>query len=392
MKKIRGLISSFLRYFNYHFLWRFIFFLSSVFPVNNKLIVFADTHSTTLTDNMQCIYDELKKRDGYKFVFCLAPELSGNKLKDLFSVYFGFMRFCRYYARCGTLILTDSYLPAFACKPRNDTTVIQLWHACGAFKKWGYSTADYEWGADKKALNRYPLHNCYTKVCVSSDCIVPFYAQAFNCDESIISPAGIPRTDIYFDENFKKNARTIVEDALPEIKGKSIILYAPTFRGTNFKSAHTDIHMDYNALKNKLGDRYVIINKFHPYIQNGLEIDDKFGGFVFNAPTGIDVSVLLCACDILISDYSSLIFEYSLLARPMIFYAYDLDEYDRERSFYYPYREFVPGEIVSDTNQIINAVENIEKSFDSERVLQFCQKFMSACDGQSTKRIIKWIK
>ncbi|MEG1243915.1 MAG: CDP-glycerol glycerophosphotransferase family protein, partial [Oscillospiraceae bacterium] len=107
---------------------------------------------------------------------------------------------------------------------------------------------------------------------------------------------------------------------------------------------------------------------------------------------GIDVSVLLCACDILISDYSSLIFEYSLLARPMIFYAYDLDEYDRERSFYYPYREFVPGEIVSDTNQIINAVENIEKSFDSERVLQFCQKFMSACDGQSTKRIIKWIK
>ncbi|MEG0978929.1 MAG: CDP-glycerol glycerophosphotransferase family protein, partial [Oscillospiraceae bacterium] len=163
-------------------------------------------------------------------------------------------------------------------------------------------------------------------------------------------------------------------------------------RGTNFKSAHTDIHMDYNALKNKLGDRYVIINKFHPYIQNGLEIDDKFGGFVFNAPTGIDVSVLLCACDILISDYSSLIFEYSLLARPMIFYAYDLDEYDRERSFYYPYREFVPGEIVSDTNQIINAVENIEKSFDSERVLQFCQKFMSACDGQSTKRIIKWIK
>lgn len=392
MKKIRSAIRMSLHYFNYHFLWGFIFLISSIFPVNDKLVIFADTHSTTLTDNMQCIYDKLKERDGYKFVFCLAPKMTGKKLKDVWAVYSGFMRFCWNYARCGTLILTDSYLPAFSCKPRKGTTVIQLWHACGAFKKWGYSTAESEWGPDKKKLERYPLHNCYSKVSVSSSSIIPFYAQAFNCDESKILPVGVARTDIYFDDDFVSSARPAVESAIPQINGRKIILYAPTFRGANVKFAHTDSNMDYKALKNAFGDKYVIINKLHPFIANGLEIQDEYSDFVFNAPSGMDISVLLCASDIVISDYSSLIFEYALLTRPMIFYAYDLEEYDKERSFYLPYREFVPGDIVFDTQGIMNSIKNIEQGFDPQHVVDFRQKYMDACDGKSTQRILEWIK
>jgi len=392
LKTLRSDVRNFLRYFNYHILWRFIFLVNSILPVNKNLVIFADAHSTTLTDNMQCIYDELKKRSGYKFIFCLAPNMSGKKIKDLFAVYFGFIRFCRYYARCRTLILTDSYLPAFACKPRKNTTVIQLWHACGAFKKWGYSTAENDWGADKKALKRYPLHNCYSKVCVSSECIIPFYAQAFNCDESIIEAIGVPRTDIYFDDDFKKSARPNLEKTIPNINGRKIILYAPTFRGVNVKTAHTNVQMDYSALKKAFGDKYVIINKFHPFIENGIDIDNEFKDFVFNSPKEMDISILLCAADVVISDYSSLIFEYSLLARPMIFYAYDLEEYDKERSFYYSYKDFVPGDIVKNTSEIIDAIKNIETDFDVERVNEFCEKFMSACDGKSTQHVLNWIK
>lgn len=392
MKILRIAFRNFLRYFNYHILWRFIFLINSILPVNEKLVVFADAHSKALTDNMQCIYTELKKRGGYKFIFCLAPTMSGKKIKDLFAVYFGFMRFCKYYARCGTLILTDSYLPAFACKPRKNTTVIQLWHACGAFKKWGYSTAENDWGADQKALKRYPLHNCYSKVCVSSKSIVPFYSQAFNCDENIIRAVGVPRTDIYFNDKFKSIARPNLESELPQIKDKKIILYAPTFRGINIKTAHNNAQINYSVLKEALDDKYVIINKLHPFISDGLNIDDEFNNFVFNAPKGMDISQLLCASDIVISDYSSLIFEYSLLARPMIFYAYDLDEYDKERSFYYNYKDFVPGDIVKDTNGIIDSVKKVETEFDMEQVNKFCEEFMSSCDGKSTQRILDWIK
>lgn len=356
------------------------------------MVVFADSYSKNLTDNMQCVYDELEKQGGYKFVFCLAPDLTGNKVRDMFNLYFGFMRFCKYYARCGTLILTDSYLPAFACKPRKDTTVIQLWHACGAFKKWGYSTADNSWGADKKTLKRYPLHNCYSKVCVSSKSVIPFYAQAFNCDESIIEAVGVPRTDVYFDSDFKSTARQKLENKIPNINERKIILYAPTFRGANVKSAYTDIQMDYELLKSALGDRYVIINKFHPFVKNGKKIDDSYADFVFSSPDDMDISTLLCASDIVISDYSSLIFEYSLLSRPMIFFAYDLEEYDKERSFYYPYRDFVPGDIAQNTQELIDAIVKTENNFNTEKVDAFRSNFMNACDGNSTKRILKWIK
>lgn len=361
-------------------------------PVDDKLIVFADTHSKTLTDNMQCIYDELEKRGGYKYKYFLAPTLSGNKIKDLFTLYLGFMRFSRYYARCSTLILTDSYLPAFANKPRKNTKVIQLWHGCGAFKKWGYSTATSGWGANEKRLKLYPLHNCYTDVCVSSPDIIPCYAEAFNCSKDIIHPVGIPRTDIYFDESYLSDCNKKLKDSLPQINGRKIILYAPTFRGANVKLAHTNNEIDYDKFKDELSDKYVLINKLHPFISNGLLIDEKYKDFVFNAPKDMDISGLLCCADIVISDYSSLIFEFALMKKPMIFFAYDLEEYDKERSFYYPYKEFVPGDIVYNTNEIISCVKSLETDFNPKRIEDFLDKFMSSCDGNSTKRIMDWIK
>lgn len=389
---MRKLIRNFLRYFNYHILWRSIFLFNCILPVDDKLVVFADTHSQTLTDNMQCIYDELQKRGGYKYKYFFAPQLTGNKIKDLFSVYFGFMRFSKYYARCSTLILTDSYLPSFANKPRKNTTVIQLWHACGAFKKWGYSTAESSWGANKKRLKMYPLHNCYSKVCVSSKEIVPFYAQAFNCSDNIIKPVGVPRTDIYFNEDFIKSSRENLLNEIPEINGRKIIMYAPTFRGHNVKVAHTENQMDYAKLKDAFSNNYVIINKLHPFISDGLEINDEFKDFVFNAPKSMDISNLLCCADIVISDYSSLIFEYSLFCKPMIFFAYDLEEYESERNFYYPYKDFVPGDIVYNTDEIISSVKKVETNFDSNKVKNFCDRFMSSCDGNSTARVMQWIK
>lgn len=95
----------------------------------------------------------------------------------------------------------------------------------------------------------------------------------------------------------------------------------------------------------------------------------------------------MCAADMLISDYSSVIFEYSLLSRPMIFFAYDLEEYDRDRSFYNKYEDFVPGPIVRDTDGIISAVRQAQSGFDSAKIENFRNYFMDACDGHSTARI-----
>ncbi|MBQ7116959.1 MAG: CDP-glycerol glycerophosphotransferase family protein, partial [Clostridia bacterium] len=102
----------------------------------------------------------------------------------------------------------------------------------------------------------------------------------------------------------------------------------------------------------------------------------------------MSVDELLCVSDICISDYSSLVFEYSLFEKPMIFFAYDLKEYFDSRGFYYDYEELTPGPICGTTDEIIAYIGNIEQSFDKGEVKKFRNKFMSACDGRSTERII----
>ncbi|MDR0314783.1 MAG: CDP-glycerol glycerophosphotransferase family protein [Oscillospiraceae bacterium] len=388
MGKIILGIKSLLRFFKYHVLWRAVFTLSCIFPVDEKLVIFADSYNCSMTDNMECVYNALTKHGGYKFKFFFAAPKSYNKIYDHIKTSIIHLKFCWYYARCSTLLLTDSYLPAFSCKPRSRTQVIQLWHACGAFKKWGYSTALKSWGADRKALKRYPLHNCYSRVCVSSDSVIPHYADAFNCDESIIKAIGVPRTDAFFDDGFVLTRTKSVRESIPNLGNRKIILYAPTFRGSDLKSARFDDPLDYRLLKEFLGESYVFIVKLHPFIEQHTHKDDELSDFVIRS--SFDISSLLCSADILISDYSSVIFEYSLLQRPMIFYAYDLEEYEEQRSFYYEYKEFVPGKIVNDTPALIDAVLNAGIS-SSQKLKHFKDDFMSACDGHSTDRIADMI-
>ena len=101
---------------------------------------------------------------------------------------------------------------------------------------------------------------------------------------------------------------------------------------------------------------------------------------------------LLMVSDIVISDYSSLIFEYSIFERPMIFFAYDLKDYNDWRGFYYAYDQMTPGPIFVKTEQIIDYIQHIEERFDRVQVHNFREKFMSACDGHATEKIIKLLE
>ncbi|MBO5089120.1 MAG: CDP-glycerol glycerophosphotransferase family protein, partial [Lachnospiraceae bacterium] len=111
--------------------------------------------------------------------------------------------------------------------------------------------------------------------------------------------------------------------------------------------------------------------------------------FCIEAGQDLLIEELLMVSDVCITDYSSIIFEYSLLNKPMFFFAYDLEEYYDERGFYYPYEEFVPGPIVKTTKELIQQLHCIEE-YDISKIEAFCKQYMSACDGHSTKRILDY--
>jgi len=111
------------------------------------------------------------------------------------------------------------------------------------------------------------------------------------------------------------------------------------------------------------------------------------GRFAEDVSDIFDIDELLCVSDLCISDYSSLVFEYSLFQRPILFFAYDLEDYIDWRGFYYDYEELTPGPVVRTTEEIITCIQNQEECFEFEKIRAFKQKFMSACDGKATARI-----
>lgn len=393
--KLKAFIKKHIKKFLYKKLAPCVFRFYSRKPINEKSVVFADSSATLLPDNMTEIYDRLNSM-GYETRVFLKRKSSKKWYKDKLYELVNSYRFTKAYAQCGCLILTDYYYYAYANKPRENQQVIQLWHGCGAFKKWGYSTVNLEWGADKETLEEYPIHNTYTYVTVSSESVKKFYAEAFNCDEKIIHADGVPRTDKYFDEKYVSSAREKVLEKYPEIGNRKIILYSPTFRGASKGKANFTQMLDFIYLKKHLEKEYVILVKLHPFVKKGMNLSkglkEIYGDFVFDVSKTLPIDDAMCAADMVVTDYSSLIFEYALLMRPMIFFAYDLRQYDRERSFYSDYENFVPGDIVNDTEELYLAIRKNEKHFDRERVVKFKTEFMSACDGKSTDRILKIIE
>ncbi len=394
--KLKKRLSLIRRTILYYVIWPHYFRKYSKLPINEKKVVFAyaDTFKT-MPDNLRCMKKYLEAR-GYTCVAIEHAENDPAARTGFFGKLLGLKvceDFFREFCTAKALFLNEYYFPAYACKPREGQRVVQLWHACGAFKKWGYSTADKSWGASKKELQRFPIHNTYTDVCVSSPKVSFAYAEAFQCPESIIKPLGVPRTDVFFDPAFVASSREVLRKRFPQIGERKIILYAPTFRGNSILESYNENKLDFIRLKEALGDEYVIVLKLHPRTAKAFHIPspvkEVVGDFVFNATRSVAIDTALCAADIVISDYSSLVFEYSLLERPMLFFAYDLKEYDDARSFYFKYEDFVPGPIVTDTEQIVTAIQNVETACDLNRVRQFKADYMSACDGHSLERIAK---
>ncbi|MCL1951269.1 MAG: CDP-glycerol glycerophosphotransferase family protein [Oscillospiraceae bacterium] len=365
-------------------LWAPLYRLGRLRRLDPRLVLFASELEPAPGDNLRPLMERLAA-EGYDCRFFGVTQDLPRLQRQVRS-----MQFLWAYARARCTFLVDSFPPVNVCRPRPGAAVVQLWHGCGAFKKFGYSTQDAAWGPSRRRLRLLPMNRNYTHVCASAPDIAPQLAEAYGCDPAVIVPWGVPRTDFYFSAANIAESKTRVLEAFPEIGGRKLVLYAPTFRGDSLSAARHDAALDYAALADALGADCALLLKPHPRVVTHIPMPEpEQAPFVFDA-ADLPIETLLCAADLLLSDYSSLVFEYSLLGRPMLFYPYDLEDYDRARSFYFPYLRFVPGDLVWDTDDIIAGVRRnlFEGMFDQSRIAAFRERYMSACDGHSTERIL----
>jgi CDP-ribitol ribitolphosphotransferase len=167
------------------------------------------------------------------------------------------------------------------------------------------------------------------------------------------------------------------------------ILYAPTFRGADLKGAGAPELLDIAALFRALGDQYRLILRLHPFVKSAMRIPEEARDFVVDASREPDVNEVMLAADILVTDYSSIIFEYALLNRPMAFLAPDLAAYERERGFFFDYRSGVPGPVVQTTEQLLTWIN--AKAFDLPRVAKFAAESFDVMDGHATERLVEQV-
>ncbi|PFH87055.1 CDP-glycerol glycerophosphotransferase family protein [Bacillus sp. AFS088145] len=353
---------------------RVVFKFASLLPADNT-IVFASNKSKGLDDSYPFIYEQIRtKRPQYKVVDDFFKK---REFADLCKTYYQF-------GRAKYIILNDYHRQIYKMNFRKETEVIQMWHACGAFKKFGHSAVGFADSNPKQFETN--AHKPYTKVVVSTNEVVPHYAEAFDIDPKNVLPLGLPRTDLFFDDETKEYVRRKFLNRFSKLKDKKIITYAPTFRGNPRDRKTFHLELDLAAMQEKLGEDYVLVLKLHPAVTNNVKIPESARDFVLNLGNE-NINEVLLMTDILISDYSSLLFEYTLLERPVIFFAYDYENYMKERSFFYDYHDFVPGPITSTTNEIIDLIQ--KDQFDLNKVKEFNKRFNEIADGRASERFVE---
>lgn len=342
-------------------------------------VLFASRLISEMSGNLKVVYERMVERGldrDHDLVVMLKPGLIERwRFTDR-------LRLARSLATAEVIVLDDSFPPLNWVNLSPSVRIIQLWHASGAFKTVGYSRV----GLPDPNVR---VHKSYNAAIVSSEFDVPFYAEAFGIPEERVIPTGIPRMDRFFDEEARAAGLEAARTAFPEIEGRTTILFAPTYRGDTIREASYAFELlDHAALHALCVERdAVVIIKMHPFVVEPLRIPEPFRDRLLDGSAdAVDVNDLLFAVDLLITDYSSIMFEYSTLRRPMLFFAYDLDDYVATRDFYVPFESFVPGRIVRTFPEMLDAIRR--EDYEASKVDDFAARHFAHLDAGSADRVI----
>lgn len=281
------------------------------------------------------------------------------------------------------IVLIDDYfvlLQLLRISP--DTKIIQAWHAGSGFKSVGYSRFG-NYGSPKLQNS----HRKYTYVLTGSTHLIPVYAEAFGIEESAVIPTGLPRIDSFLDPvRSQKVVRDFFAD-YPHLQGKKIILFAPTFRGRGSTTARYDYsRIDFEKFYEVCGDDAVVLFRMHHFIREPIPIPIEFADRLFDFSTYPDTNDLLHVTDILITDYSSIIYEFSLLNRPMLFFAYDKEVYAATRGFHRDYELTAPGKVCETMDDLVKALQ--DEDYDMWKIEAFRRENFDVIDTHSSDRVI----
>ena len=217
----------------------------------------------------------------------------------------------------------------------------------------------------------------------------PEHSTFIQIDKSKIKALGLPRADYYFENHDIDGLKNSFSKRYGIDSNKKIVLYAPTFRDEE-KYNNVFDYLDLEEFNEVLGDDYVLALRLHPKIKDFYKGDISASGNYIDCSDYRDEQELLLISDVLITDYSSIMIEFALLNKPIVFFVYDFDSYvNDERGFYFDFKETVPGPVVYESENLINVIKNNE--FDEDKMSKFVKTQFDEIDGKSSERIVDFL-
>lgn len=342
----------------YKAIYRFFYFVLEQKSVDDKKIVVYTYRSNQLEGNLKAVVREIRaKHPDMHIEIRKAPkQMSLALFKELPAI-----------ANAKMVLLDDYFLPVYLINPRKETKFVQLWHAAGAFKKFGYSTKDTKFGPSSKYLRIVPVHMHYSHVYVSSKAVVPYYAEAFNMPQNQVYPLGIPRTDLLGEEVVPNEALTPIQ------RSRCKVLIAPTYRA---KDGQSESNLDWLAVLEQIAPQLAphiqLIVMPHPY-SDRAEWDAlmQFDNIVLDYEHPLNEWMPIA--NAFITDYSSAIFEYALFERPLAHYVPDLAQYTTSRGLYRPLEDISDGTILQQQQALVSWINNrtTNEYYDTSRMVDF---------------------
>jgi CDP-ribitol ribitolphosphotransferase len=288
-------------------------------------------------------------------------------------------------AQSGTIFLDDHAPVLDWLKLDSDTCVVQLWHAGAGFKSSGYS----RWG-HMFCPPPQSCHRQYRYGISGSRQIAPFFSEVWGINDELVLPTGMPRMDEYLNEDYRKQKTEELYEQYPMCKGKKVILFAPTYRGNNKGDAYYPYNLlDMEELYRLCGDEYVVLFKMHPWVNVDISIEEKYQDRFASAIQYPNINDLFYITELLITDYSSNIFEYSIMRKPMLFFAFDKVQYSVSRGFHRAYEESAPGKVCYTFAEVLEAIRNQDYKY--EKVEQYVEHHFDYIDTHASDRVIDWI-
>lgn len=371
-----------------------IYLFKHMVRVDNKTILFSSFNGKAYSDSPKAVFEMLKNDDSFSdFTFIWAlnnPEpIEGAEVVKFNSIkYFYLLAKAKYW-------LFNAKMPTYY-KKKDDQIYVQFWHGT-PLKKLGHDIVDNGQTYYRSKQTYQQMTRSYDQDSIKWDYLISpnsfsssVFASAFKVSTSKMIESGYPRTDCLV--NFGVSDKQQIKEKLGLPLDKKVILYAPTWRDDvfNVKGYGFDFELDFDYWHDQLGDEYVMLLKPHYLISNNYHIPTHLEDFVFMMDAKEDINTAYLSSDILITDYSSVFFDFALLNKPIYFYMYDFDKYkDILRGFYLNVPDDLPNEVIQDEHYLVDCIQ--KDKFDFNKLVDFNKRFNTWHDGKSTEKVIQEI-